>query len=136
MQVMITVLDSNDNAPDFGIPSEVFEYLVPEDTTIPAVLIPTVSATDQDVGSNGLITYSLDGEVSTIFTVNSSTGMIHLISELDRETSTNYTFDVIAMDGGNSSNLAALEIRVLVLDSNDKAPVFSQETYTATIPEV
>ena len=136
MQVIVTVLDSNDNAPDFGIPSEVFEYLIPEDTTVPAVLMPTVLATDQDAGSNGMITYSLSGDVSAVFAVNSSTGEIRVTSELDRETNQNHTFDIIATDGGDPSNLSTLEIIVFVLDSNDKAPVFSQEFYSATIPEV
>ena len=133
---MVTVLDSNDNAPDFGIPSGVFEYLISEDSTVPAILMPTVLATDQDAGSNGMITYSLSGNVSAAFTVNSSTGEIYLNSELDRETNQNYTFGIIAMDGGDPSFSSTLEITVFVLDSNDKAPVFSQESYAATIPEV
>lgn len=135
MQVKVTVVDSNDNAPDFGILSGLYEYQISEDTVVPATVSPVLLATDQDIGSNGVITYSLSG-ASSVFSVNSTTGVIYLNSELDREISQNYTLTMTAVDGGSPSNLITLTIVVFVVDSNDKAPVFTQESYATTIAEV
>ena len=70
LQVDITVEDTNDNTPDFGTSS--FVYNVTENAAAGTVLAPTLLATDTDEGTNGQVVYSIS---SGPFTVDANTGM-------------------------------------------------------------
>lgn len=58
--VFITVLDVNDNAPEFKSGS-CYPVTIPEN--IEAANVHTYIATDLDLGLNGQITYSISGEL-------------------------------------------------------------------------
>jgi len=56
LQVTVTLLDMNDNRPEFTLSS--YETIIPD--TFPAnVSILTVTARDADSGNNSLITYKI-----------------------------------------------------------------------------
>lgn len=64
-----------------------------------------IKATDQDSGTNGQVVYSLDPrqtseEIAELFAVNSETGWVTTLKELDRERRSKYTVAVLATDRG------------------------------------
>ncbi|KAF0021789.1 hypothetical protein F2P81_025958 [Scophthalmus maximus] len=71
MQIHVTVLDANDNAPVFSKP--VYKASITENSAV-GTLVTQVSASDADKGANGEVTYvignSMDS-VSNLFHINS-----------------------------------------------------------------
>lgn len=90
-----------------------------------------VSATDQDYGKNGEVTYSIR-ETNSQFTIN-STGHISTNEAINRETLSSATIpvNVLATDGGNLQSTCSLLVQIL--DINDNAPVFENSHYDFTI---
>uniref|UniRef100_A0A8C6V3R9 Cadherin domain-containing protein n=1 Tax=Neogobius melanostomus TaxID=47308 RepID=A0A8C6V3R9_9GOBI len=83
MQILITVLDANDNAPVFTHP--VYKASIKENAPLGTVVV-TVTATDADQGSNGKITYSVSGipdNARGLFEINSENGEILSIRASD-----------------------------------------------------
>ncbi|NWI08656.1 PCDB8 protein, partial [Crypturellus soui] len=98
-------------------------------------------AEDLDVGSYSLQAYSIAPEndyFSVSFRSRSEGGKsVELVLEkaLDREEEPEVTFSLIATDGGSPPRTGTAQIRIIVLDINDNAPVFSQELYRGQILE-
>ena len=69
--------------PDPDLSPESYVLIIPEDSEINTTII-YINATDADIGKNGLITYSIIGG-TRYFSVNMSTGLVTLKSQLDRE---------------------------------------------------
>ena len=100
---------------------------------------PVATATDSDIGDNGLISYFLVGEgVPSVFDINTTTGEISLQSTLDHEMKQNYTFTLYARDNGSPNSLYSDNVTVIVkvLDYNDSPPQLGHTVYNRTIPEV
>ena len=74
----MTVLDVNDNRPEFS--QDQYEFSLREHSPVGEVLA-IVTATDHDVGSNAMLTYSLSTGAGQ-FTVNSATGRLHTLHTL------------------------------------------------------
>ena len=66
----MTVLDVNDNIPEFS--QNQYEFNLREHSPVGEAL-PIVTATDRDIGSNAMLTYSLSTGAGQ-FTVNPATG--------------------------------------------------------------
>ncbi|MBO7598026.1 MAG: cadherin repeat domain-containing protein [Bacteroidales bacterium] len=83
-------------------------------------VIGTVSATDPDIDTPeySTLTYSLQGDESTLFTINPTTGAISTAATavLDYETKNKYTFTVSVSDGKLS---AQATITINILDEED-----------------
>ena len=60
-------------------------------------------------------------------------GELILTSSLDFETTTDYSFNVSATDGGGLSDRSP--VQVTVMDVNDHRPTFEQNLYTVSIAE-
>lgn len=90
-------------------------------------------ATDPDAGLNGQVRYRLLSHAS-LFTIN-STGTIVTAVPLDRETRSRYDLIVEASDGAVDPRRTTVTLLVEVTDINDNSPVFSQATYTVSVPE-
>ena len=105
---------------------------IPEDAPIGTTLL-VVEASDDDVGENARITYSLN-EVAE-FRIDPNSGTIVTIKQLDRETVAGYTLVVTAQDNGIPplSDIANIEIEIL--DVNDNVPKFEQEFYSTNVME-
>lgn len=130
--VLCSVLDDNDNSPEFMQSS--FQISLPEN--LPPGPIHAVQASDPDYGENGTIHYSIQGEdFQGRFTIDSFTGAISTTQVLDREETPNYTLTIQAHDHGPSPLTSSTQIHVLLLDQNDNTPAFSQKTYYASISE-
>ena len=132
--LIVTVLDVNDNAPIFSDPL----YAAATDENVHNVELLTVNATDQDVGVNAQVSYSLVGMVpaSNAFTVGEDTGIISLLTSLDSETSFLYTLTIQAYNP-NAIPLqsSSVEVTITVLDTNDNPPIFESNVYQAAISE-
>lgn len=107
-----------------------------EDAAIGTTVL-VVSATDNDVGLNAQITYSLgeDGDHPAEFTINPQTGAIVTTKTLDRETMSGYLLTVTARDGGNPPLSDTTDVEISVTDVNDNYPVFKQAAYSGSVLE-
>lgn len=90
----IVILDKNDSPPEFkNIPPS---YLVSEDLA-PGQRIANIAAEDPD--TIGTITYSIQNDEITPFSLDPQTGLLTLKDPLDRETISEYHVIVRADDG-------------------------------------
>ncbi|XP_074147737.1 protocadherin gamma-A2 isoform X14 [Sminthopsis crassicaudata] len=132
-KIRVTVLDANDNAPVFNQP--VYAVNIPENVPQGTVLL-TVNATDADEGINSQVRYFLVkilGETSQIFQLNSLTGELAILQNLDYEDVEFYMMEAEAKDGLGLRSRA--KIHVTVLDVNDNAPEVTITSVTNSIPE-
>uniref|UniRef100_A0A3P8T4L6 Protocadherin 2 gamma 28 n=1 Tax=Amphiprion percula TaxID=161767 RepID=A0A3P8T4L6_AMPPE len=130
MQILVTVLDANDNAPIFTQP--VYKASIRENAPVGTVVL-TVTATDADVGSNGKITYSVSNIASSLFNMDPQTGEMTVTGVLDYEKTKHYEIDVEATDKGGLTDTA--KVLIEVSDLNDNAPVISIISLSNPIPE-
>ena len=133
--ISITVLDMNDNVPIFN--STVYSINLSENTSVNSLIL-TVTATDADFSSNGLITYGIDNVDQ--FGINPSNGTITLLSPLDFEATRSYNLIVTAADAGTPSLTGSATVQVNIIDENDERPVLTisttQVTYTENSNEI
>ena len=92
-----------------------------------------VSATDLDGDMN--LKYSITAGADNLFDIDSSSGRLIVIGELDRETKMTYDLVVTATDSGPVSFRGSATVTVTLTDVNDNAPVFTETVYRATITE-
>ncbi|XP_031159049.1 protocadherin beta-16-like [Sander lucioperca] len=133
VNIDITVLDANDNAPVFN--QSVYKASVMENTTKGTSII-TVNATDADSGSNGLITYSLSktkGSAGNIFTIDENTGTVSVSGQIDYEKDRKYEVRVEAKDQGGLTGTS--KIILDVVDVNDNAPVINIMSFSSPVSE-
>lgn len=95
-------------------------------------MVTQVTANDVDLSST--ITYSFSDNSSTNipFAIDRYTGVITLTRALDYEEQTEYTLTVWASDSIHQTNG---EVKVQVLDVNDNAPAFTQDSYQVKIQD-
>ena len=131
--VFITVLDENDNIPQFT--DEPYSFELVEHSSV-GTTVGMVTATDADVGSNANIDYLLSGG-NSIFDIDRFTGTLTVAdsNRLDREVSPAYVLSVTAMDRGSPATSNTTLVSVELTDINDNAPIFSSSSYTRTISE-
>lgn len=142
VDVELKVLDLNDNKPAFE--SNSYEATVMEGMPVGTRVIQ-VQALDPDSGANGQVTYSLgastqpDGDLDTAagaFSIDSNTGWISTLKELDHETYPSYAFTVLASDLGESMALSSTTtVTVAISDINDNPPTFLEERYRGSVRE-
>ena len=87
----------------------------------------TVEATDSEA-----FTYSLDLTGQAYFSIGSTSGVLRLIKSLDREIVQSLSFNVIADD---SLLQGSAVILVVVGDSNDNPPIFTNTPYSGNVDE-
>ncbi|XP_027730465.1 protocadherin gamma-A4-like, partial [Vombatus ursinus] len=133
LRVPVTVLDANDNAPEFT--QSVYTVNVPENLAQGTQLL-TVSATDLDEGINGEVTYYFQKSMektSRLFHLNALTGDITVLEYLDYEECNFYEIDIEARDGAGL--LAIAKVLLKVLDVNDNAPDITITSVTSSVSE-
>uniref|UniRef100_A0A8C0IBR3 Cadherin related 23 n=1 Tax=Bubo bubo TaxID=30461 RepID=A0A8C0IBR3_BUBBB len=136
--VTITVLDENDNSPQFDITSD-SSVSVAEDSAV-GKRVAVVLARDPDAGSNGQVTFSLaSGNIGRAFeirTTNNTYGEVFVARPLDRELLDHYTLRIQASDGGVPPRRKEHTLRVNILDVNDNPPVIeSPFGYNVSVSE-
>ncbi|XP_072288429.1 protocadherin gamma-A4-like [Eucyclogobius newberryi] len=131
--IHVTVLDANDNAPVFS--QAVYKASLPENSPLDTVVL-TITATDADEGVNGDVSYDfghVTEDVKNMFNINSKTGEIRVIGNIDFEATTSFEIRVKAKDGLGLSSYAMVDLSVT--DVNDNAPVVSLKSLSDTIAE-
>ncbi|XP_077102018.1 protocadherin Fat 4-like [Siphateles boraxobius] len=130
-QVIITVLDVNDNNPQFLPLPEPIEIQEGVYTPSSPGEVCEISATDADIGDNGRVTI-ITSSYSKFFRFRDD-GTLLAIEELDRETQDVYDVVIVAMDHGMPQGNNITTLRVNITDVNDNAPVFSSDTFSKSI---
>uniref|UniRef100_A0A3Q3EDR5 Protocadherin beta-16-like n=1 Tax=Labrus bergylta TaxID=56723 RepID=A0A3Q3EDR5_9LABR len=133
VNIDVTVLDVNDNAPIFN--QSVYKASVMENTMKGSRII-TVNATDADSGSNGLISYSLSktkGSAADIFSIDEKTGTIFVSGLIDYERHRKYEVRVEAKDQGGLTGSS--KVIFDVFDVNDNAPVINIMSFSSPLSE-
>lgn len=133
VSLTITVLDENDNRPEFE--QHVYDFSVFENQ--PSGEIAILVASDQDQGINARVSYSIVSEdgSSNPFEIDISTGLLSTLGELDRESVPFYNFTALAIDNGSPPLSATAVIMIYVLDENDNSPEFTQTLYSVSVEE-
>uniref|UniRef100_A0A671U818 Cadherin domain-containing protein n=1 Tax=Sparus aurata TaxID=8175 RepID=A0A671U818_SPAAU len=133
MQILITVLDANDNAPVFTQP--IYKGTVAENAA-KGTIVTTVSASDADHGLNGKITYAITNtfdDVRQMFEVNEENGEVRLVGRLDYEKKRSFQINVRAMDNGGLTD--SCKVIVDVVDINDNEPTIKIMSKSTVISE-
>ena len=129
----ITVLDVNDNAPMFD--RTLYSVAVSENAPVNYLVI-TVTATDADSSSNGLITYDIaESNGVNVFEIDQNSGSIVLLSSLDFESTSMYNLTVIAVDMGTRAQTGSAVVQVNISNVNDEPPVLTINTPLMTYVE-
>ncbi|XP_047419247.1 cadherin EGF LAG seven-pass G-type receptor 3 isoform X3 [Sciurus carolinensis] len=134
VRVHITVLDENDNAPQFSEKRYVAQ--VREDVR-PHTVVLRVTATDRDKDANGLVHYNIiSGNSRGHFAIDSLTGEIQVVAPLDFEAEREYALRIRAQDAGrpplsNNTGLASIQ----VVDINDHTPIFVSTPFQVSVLE-
>lgn len=137
IHVAVEIKDVNDNSPEFPNKESIVE--ISENAAVGS-RIPLDPAVDADVGSNYIQSYQIS--VNSHFTIDvllRADGVKYaelvLMKELDRETQSSYTVDLVATDGGNPYRSGSTKITIRVTDFNDNSPVFDKNSFSVTLPE-
>ncbi|XP_028316117.1 protocadherin gamma-A11-like [Gouania willdenowi] len=123
IQITVTVIDANDNAPVCS--QAEYKTSVRENASKGAVLA-TVSASDADEGPHGHITFSISNsaaDYSGLFQIDKENGELRLMGKLDYEKFQHYEIDVQALDEGGNSDVC--KVMIEILDTNDNPPVIN-----------
>ncbi|XP_048840287.1 protocadherin alpha-C2-like isoform X2 [Brienomyrus brachyistius] len=135
--IELEIKDINDNAPNFRRDKIQLDIL---ESVSPGERFSLTNAVDPDVGTNSIRTYYLrenehfDLEIQTGSDGTKYAGLV-LKNPLDREEQSVHSLLLTAVDGGVPARSGTASIIVRVLDVNDNAPRFHQETYTVNITE-
>ncbi|XP_032558665.1 protocadherin alpha-13-like, partial [Chiroxiphia lanceolata] len=123
MELVISVLDANDNPPQFN--QSVYKVQLPENA-LEGTLVMRVNATDPDEGSNSEVTYTVTNYFppsgSDVISINPTTGEIRLTGALDFEETNVFQFRIEARDQGTPPLSGHCKVLLEVLDVNDNAP--------------
>ncbi|XP_053332588.1 cadherin-23 [Clarias gariepinus] len=121
-QINITVLDVNDNNPEYSEFQN--PLLIPEDK---AGDVTQIHVTDRDIGLNGEVTLTTYSYLD-VFSLKSD-GTLMVTGTLDRETQEIYDLVLVAHDHGMPSRQNVTTLKVIVTDVNDNPPIFNTPSY-------
>ncbi|XP_072605919.1 protocadherin gamma-A5 isoform X10 [Vulpes vulpes] len=135
--VEIEIIDINDNFPRFR--DEEVKVKVNENAAT-GTRLALPFARDADVSVNSLQSYQLSHNIH--FSLEEKSGddgqkypELVLEKPLDREKVAVHDLLLTALDGGDPILSSSMHIRVMVLDANDNAPLFSLPEYRVSVPE-
>ncbi|XP_070426664.1 protocadherin gamma-A5 isoform X1 [Equus przewalskii] len=136
-EVQVEIIDINDNFPRFR--DEEVKVKVNENAARGTRLVLPF-ARDADVGVNSLQSYQLSSNMH--FSLDEKNGTdgqkypeLVLERPLDREKVAVHDLLLTALDGGDPILSGTTHIRIMVLDANDNAPLFTQSEYRVSVPE-
>lgn len=142
VDVEVKVLDLNDNKPEFV--TDTYEATVMEGVP-PSTKILQVQALDADSGINGQVRYTLGDLIQSergsesllnTFSIDSKSGWISTLKDLDHERTSSYVFTVVASDLGQTVSFSSTTTAtVAVADVNDNPPRFLEQHYFGSVQE-
>jgi cadherin EGF LAG seven-pass G-type receptor 1 len=128
--VIVNITDANTHRPTFI--KTPYIARVNEDIPIGKSVFQ-VSATDEDVGENARISYTMDD--SDVFRLDPTAGILYTKKTLDRETTPGYTISITATDHGHPVKSDTTDLEITVVDVNDNFPMFKKTVYSGRINE-
>ncbi|KAK1175363.1 hypothetical protein AOXY_G3063 [Acipenser oxyrinchus oxyrinchus] len=132
--VIVNIVDSNDNPPQF----EITKYFTPvtKSVKIGTKLIRVVASDKKDFGLNSEVEYFLTGgNSSSRFYLDSQSGWVSVASSLVFDVNKVYLVEITAKDKGNLPLSSQATLHILVTEENRYSPEFSQSHISVTIPE-
>ncbi|XP_078810332.1 protocadherin alpha-3 isoform X35 [Oryzias latipes] len=136
IELLIEVLDVNDNSPVFT--QDAYRVTLNENVP-PGTVVVQINATDLDEGTNGEIVYSFGKEVDVslknLFSIDSQTGEIKVIGEIDYEQTKNFEIDVRATDKGPVPLFVDKIVTIKIVDLNDNIPKIEVTSFSESVPE-
>ncbi|XP_029113262.1 protocadherin gamma-A11-like isoform X17 [Scleropages formosus] len=132
-KVLVEIIDLNDNAPLMSIKS--LKTPIPENSPI-GTEVAIIYIQDKDSKANGKVRCSV--HQSKIFELTpfvKNYFSLRTISELDRETDSEYNITLTATDEGIPPLSSFINIKLTVADVNDNSPVFEKQSYSAYVSE-
>ncbi|XP_003782163.1 protocadherin alpha-4 [Otolemur garnettii] len=136
VQLLITVLDANDNAPVFD--RKVYKVKLPENVSN-GTLVIKLNASDLDEGLNGDIIYSFSSDntpsVKSKFNIDPVTGQIMVKGYIDFEESKSYEIIVEGTDKGQLPLSGHCRVIVEIEDNNDNVPDLEFQSLSLPIRE-
>ncbi|XP_023152614.2 protocadherin alpha-8-like [Amphiprion ocellaris] len=134
--IVVEITDVNDHSPSFPKKEQKFEI---GEQTLSGRRFQLHTARDPDAGINSIRTYTLTSngyfEIDIRQSDDDKIPFLVLKKSLDREQKGKHSLVVTAVDGGKPPRSGTLNVSVIVLDSNDNRPMFSQESYEITLQE-
>uniref|UniRef100_A0A0N5ARC1 Cadherin domain-containing protein n=1 Tax=Syphacia muris TaxID=451379 RepID=A0A0N5ARC1_9BILA len=133
ISTFVSVMDVNDNAPEFEADS--YSFKVPEELPIGTIVFTELKATDKDqLGPNSFLTYRiLPGENSHYLAIDDPTvPKITVAERIDFEKLTSFEILIEAKDDGDPILSTIVKAHITVIDIDDLNPVFNYDYYTAT----
>ncbi|XP_031443177.1 protocadherin alpha-C2-like isoform X2 [Clupea harengus] len=136
VSIVVRVLDTNDNAPQFDKDGYTIE--LSENSPIGSLVVK-LNATDLDEGLNSEITYLFSlytsEKTQQTFTLNSDNGEIRVKDMVNYEDFKIYDMEIIARDKGTNSLSGQCKLTILITDMNDNHPEISVKSFQSTIKE-
>ena len=152
-RLLIELNATNDHAPEFDQPS--YSVTIAENSREGEVILQ-VESTDRDgaeIITYEIVTDFIKGDilpadpssgmlessgyqltnVTFPFQIDSATGELVLLRELDYEVAQEWSFSIVASDLGGLQ--ATASVTITVMDFNDNAPRFAEHVFVITIPE-
>ena len=135
--VHLVIDDVNDNPPDITVNALASHghVQVPESAVVGS-FVAYVSVVDADSDDNGVVSCRLVGDdafgLQMLFPGEFK---LETKAALDRESTAEYEIKITCRDLGTPALTSSAVIKITVLDENDNAPMFSKQTYTATMHE-
>ena len=134
LTLTVTLTDVNDNTPVFTPASYLF---TPNEGDIIGTAMGTVIASDADLGTNSVISYSIIAGIGmTDFSINTLTGVLTNAVVLDAGVTSSYLITVQSQDGAAVPLTNAVDVVINVNDINDKIPTFTPTIVTVSVSEV
>ena len=137
VQVRITVLDSNDNAP---IINPLITAVIAENSALGSV-VKVLECSDADSGINRDVEFIVDSQTNAAgddvaaFSIEPSTNELITGSNIDYEESSFFTIALTCRDNGSLSLSTSSTIIVGISPLNEFAPVLTHDTYSVTVTE-
>ncbi|XP_029607455.1 cadherin EGF LAG seven-pass G-type receptor 1 isoform X1 [Salmo trutta] len=118
MDVQVSVLDINDNAPVFE-KDELYVYVV-ENSPVGSI-VARITATDPDEGTNAQILFQIvEGNIPEVFQLDIFNGDLIALTDLDYESKIEYT---IIVQATSAPLVSRTIVHIHLLDVNDNDPV-------------
>ncbi|XP_053541470.1 protocadherin alpha-4-like [Ictalurus punctatus] len=136
VNITITVVDINDNAPVFD--RQVYTVTLEENIEFGSSVVK-LHATDLDEGANGQVVYAFDKSLMSKafdkFEINYNTGEITVKGSIDFEEQRVYEIDIQASDKGQVPLTGHCSIIINIKDVNDNAPEIDVTSLSTEILE-
>ncbi|XP_041357968.1 protocadherin-17-like isoform X2 [Gigantopelta aegis] len=122
--VEVVVDDENDNPPRFTMPH--YQLYVYENKPVGS-FVAKLNVSDEDEEIISQFRFSPQTDLSQVFSLESTTGVLRTVYQLNREDRKKFMFNVIVTDPFNTGNPLFIDhasVTVTILDVNDNSPSF------------